>query len=161
MQKRDAPCKRLLYSLHQAEDLRARHPKVSGIVMLVDVNFDIGKKLRRVLNLVDQHGGLVYLQKERGVVLRHVARGEVVQRHIFAPLVLLLRKRAKHRGLARLTRTSQKNGRIRLRQLHNSIFHMTVDVIHKFLHVHLWHFNTINIILLFYPFVNENFGYFQ
>ena len=96
MQKRYAACQGFLNSAHKTEDLRARHPEISGIVMLIYMNFNVCEQFGSILHLVNEYGWLVDLQKEGRIVLGHIARSKVIKRHILSSLVFLFGKCAKH-----------------------------------------------------------------
>lgn len=131
VQQRHASGQRFLHAAHESEDLRAGHPEVAGVVMLVDVDFDIGEQLQGVLHLVDQHRWLVKLQKQGGIVLRHVPLGKVVQRHVLAADILFFRQFPQHGRFACLPGTGQQDRRVGAAQLQNAAFHMSADVFHK------------------------------
>ena len=54
------------------EWLGAGEPDSSGLVGRVDDLLDVGEKLRRFLNFIDENGGTVALEEERGVFLRRL-----------------------------------------------------------------------------------------
>ena len=98
--------------------------------MLVDVNFDIGEQFRRVLDLVDQHRGLVQLQKQLGIVFRHVPLVQIVQRNVAAPGVFLFCQPPQHRRFSGLPGTCQQNRRVEFADLKDSVFQMSADILH-------------------------------
>lgn len=99
--------------------------------MRVDVNLDVGEQLRGVLDLVDEHRGLVKLNKQGGLVLRHIPLDEIVQRHIPATKVFLLRELSQHSRLSGLTRTGQKDRGISAAQRQYARFQVSADIVHK------------------------------
>lgn len=111
MQQSNPSGQRFLYAVHQFKYLRTGQPEITGGMVLVDMDFDIGEKLGRVLYLVDKHGGLVNLQKHFGVAFRHLPLGQIIQRDVFPPDILLLGQLLQHGGLAHLPGTGQQQRR--------------------------------------------------
>ena len=74
----DAPCKRFRDLLHEVEWLGAGEPDSFGLVRRVDDFLDIGEKLRRFLDFVDEDRRTVALEEERRVFLRCLQDGGVV-----------------------------------------------------------------------------------
>ena len=99
--------------------------------MLIDVDFDIGEQLRGVLYLVDQNRRLMKLQKKGGIVLCHIPLSEVIQSHILAAKVFLLRQLPQHGRFARLPGAGQQKRGVGAAKLQNAVFHMSADIFHK------------------------------
>ena len=66
MKQRHTTGQGLLCAAHEAEDLRAGHPEITGGIMLVNVDLNIREQLRRILNLVDPYWRLMKLEEQRG-----------------------------------------------------------------------------------------------
>ena len=72
------------------------------MMMLVNVYLNVGEQLRCVLHLIDQHRRLVKLQKQGGIIFRHVSLCEIVQCHISAADILFFCQFPQHSRFARL-----------------------------------------------------------
>ena len=55
----------------QAKNLRSGHPKIAGMMILVNMNFNIGKQFRSILHFVNQEWRFMQLQKQLRIVFRH------------------------------------------------------------------------------------------
>ena len=130
MQQRYAPRQGFLHAPHQPENVRAGHPEVAGMMVLVNVYLDVGEQLRCVLHLIDQHRRLMKLEEQGGIVLRHIPLGEIVQRYVLPPDLLFFRQLPQHRRFARLTGTGQQDSGIRFAQFQNPAFHVPSDILH-------------------------------
>lgn len=85
---------------------------VPGQVRRVDDFLDIGEKLRRFLDFVDENGRTIVLEEGHGIFLRRLQDGGVVEGHISVldvPRRIFFHEMLEHSGLADLARAGQDN----------------------------------------------------
>lgn len=105
----DSSGKRFAYVTHQMELLGAGEPESSAsIAIAVDCHLDERKKLRGVLDFVDDDGWRIGLKKERWFASRKGAKVGIVERHEFAPVLGGI---AQKRCLANLSCATDHYGR--------------------------------------------------
>ena len=130
MQQSHAPHQGFLHAPHETENLRAGHPEIAGVMMLVNVYLDVGEQLRCVLHLIDQHRRFMKLEEQGGVVFCNIPLVEIIQCYILPPDLLFFRQLPQHRRFARLTGTGQQDSGIRFAQFQNPAFHVPSDILH-------------------------------
>lgn len=76
--------------------------------MFVYVHFNIGKKFRGILYLVNEHRRFVQLKKHCRIVFCHIPLHIIIQRYITATNAFFLGQSPQHRGFTGLARSRQE-----------------------------------------------------
>ena len=126
VQERHAPGQRFLRERHHMKRLRSRQPIIARLRTIVHGDFQIGKQLGRILDLVNEDGRLVQAQKRRRLSPCQPPLLKIIKRHIRA----LRREVTQQRRLPHLPRPRNEQARIFLRQLQNPVIQIAIDKSH-------------------------------